>query len=124
NRAMAAEYEYIRDFIILHYHANNRRGEAFWDTCRNMSIPDSLRHRIELFRETAGIFCASDDLFQMTSWLQVLWGQGVRPRTTQPLVATVAPHDREQYLQDLRGLLAQATGQLPDHADFIARHCA
>jgi tryptophan halogenase len=123
NRAMAAEYEYIRDFIILHYHANNRRGEAFWDGCRTMSIPDSLRHRIELFRETAGIFCATDDLFQFTSWLQVLWGQGVQPRATHPFVEAVAPHDREGYLRDLRALLAQATQQLPGHADFIARHC-
>ena len=54
NRSAAAEYEYIRDFIILHYYANNRRGEPFWDACRNMSIPDSLRQRIELFRETGG----------------------------------------------------------------------
>jgi hypothetical protein len=45
NRAAAAEYDYIRDFIILHYHANNRVGEPFWDACRHMSIPDSLRHR-------------------------------------------------------------------------------
>jgi tryptophan halogenase len=89
-----------------------------------MSIPDSLRHRIELFRETAGIFCASDDLFQMTSWLQVLWGQGVRPRASHPFVEAVAPADREGYLRDLRALLSQAAQQLPDHADFIARHCA
>ena len=123
NRAAAAEYEYIRDFIILHYHANNRRGEPFWDACRTMSIPDSLRHRIELFRETAGIFCASDDLFQLTSWLQVLWGQGVQPRASHPFVEAVSPHDRDGYLRDLRGLLAQATQQLPDHADFIARNC-
>lgn len=124
NRAAAAEYEHIRDFIILHYHANNRRGEPFWDACRNMSIPDSLRHRIELFRETAGIFCASDDLFQLTSWLQVLWGQGVRPRASHPFVEAVSPQDRDGYLRDLRGLIAQATQQLPEHADFIARHCA
>jgi tryptophan halogenase len=124
NRASAAEYEYIRDFIILHYHANNRRGEPFWDACRNMSIPDSLRHRIELFRETAGIFCASDDLFQLTSWLQVLWGQGVRPRAAHPFVEAVSPSDRSGYLRDLRRLIAQATQRLPDHADFIARNCA
>jgi tryptophan halogenase len=124
NRASQVEYEYIRDFIILHYHANNRVGEPFWDACRNMSIPDSLRHRIEMFRETAGIFCASEDLFQLTSWLQVLWGQGVRPQATHPFVEAVAPHDREGYLRDLRGLFAQATRQLPSHADFIARHCA
>jgi tryptophan halogenase len=124
NRASAAEYEYIRDFIILHYHANNRRGEPFWDACRTLSIPDSLRHRIELFRETAGIFCASDDLFQLTSWLQVLWGQGVRPRAAHPFVEAVSPSDRTGYLRDLRGLIAHATQQLPDHADFIARNCA
>lgn len=124
NRAAIAEYEYIRDFIILHYHANNRIGEPFWDACRNMSIPDSLRHRIELFRETGGIFCASEDLFQLTSWLQVLWGQGVRPRASHPFVESVAPNDREGYLRDLRGLIAQAAQQLPSHADFIARHCA
>ena len=124
NRVSIAEYEYIRDFIVLHYHANNRRGEPFWDACRNMSIPDSLRHKIDLFRETAGIFCAPDDLFQLTSWLQVLWGQGVRPRAVHPFVESVAPQDRANYLRDLRGLLAQAARQLPGHADFIARNCA
>ncbi len=124
NRAAAAEYEYIRDFIILHYHANHRVGEPFWDDCRNMAIPDSLRHRIELFRETAGIFCATDDLFQLTSWLQVLWGQGVRPAATHPFVEAVAPRDRAGYLLDLRRLMAQAVQKLPGHAEFIAKHCA
>jgi tryptophan 7-halogenase len=124
NRAAAAEYDYIRDFIILHYHANNRMGEPFWDACRNMSIPDSLRHRIELFRESAGIFCATDDLFQLTSWLQVLWGQGVRPQATHAFVEAVSRGDREGYLRDLRALMAQAVQRLPGHAEFIAKHCA
>jgi len=124
NRSAAAEYEYIRDFIILHYYANDRRGEPFWDACRSMSIPDSLRQRIELFRETAGIFCAPDDLFQLTSWLQVMWGQGVRPRATHPFVEAVAPPDRAGYLHDLRRLLGQAVQQVPDHAAFIAKYCA
>jgi len=124
NRASIAEYEYIRDFIILHYHANNRRGDPFWDACRNMQIPDSLRHKIELFRETAGIFCSPDDLFQLTSWLQVMWGQGVRPRASHPFVESVAPQDRAGYLRDLRALFAKATQQLPGHAEFIARNCA
>jgi tryptophan halogenase len=124
NRAAIAEYEYIRDFIILHYFQNDRVGEPFWDYCRTMAIPDSLRHKIELFRETAGIFCASDDLFQLTSWLQVLWGQGVRPRGAHPFVEAVAPNDRAGYLRDLRRLYAQAAQKLPPQSDFIARHCA
>jgi tryptophan halogenase len=124
NRAAIAEYEYVRDFIVLHYHANNRVGEPFWDACRNMALPETLRHRIELFRETAGIFCAADDLFQQSSWLQVLWGQGVRPRAVHPFVAAVSPADRAGYLQDLRRLIAQAALKVPGHAEFIARHCA
>jgi tryptophan halogenase len=124
NRSAAAEYEYIRDFIILHYFANNRVGEPFWDACRNMSIPDSLAHKIELFRETAGIFCASEDLFQLSSWLQVMWGQGVRPRATHPFVEAIAPQDRAGYLRDLRGLFAKAGQTLQGHAEFITEHCA
>jgi tryptophan halogenase len=124
NRASAAEYEYIRDFIVLHYFANNRVGEPFWDDCRNFNIPDSLRARIELFRESGGIFCTTDDLFQLTSWLQVLWGQGVRPRESHPFVEAVAPSDRQGYLRDMRKLIAQAAQNLPSQADFIAQHCA
>ncbi len=124
NRAAAAEYDYIRDFIILHYHANNRVGEPFWDACRNMSIPDSLRHRIELFRESAGIFCATDDLFQLTSWLQVLWGQGVRPRDTHPFVEAVAPHDRAGLSAGPARPHRAGSAETAGHAEFIARHCA
>ena len=79
---------------------------------------------MELFRETAGIFCASEDLFQLSSWLQVMWGQGVRPRATHPFVEAIAPHDRAGYLRDLRTLFARAAQTLPSQADFIAQHCA
>jgi len=123
NQAAAAEYEYVRDFIILHYHLNNRVGERFWDACRQMSVPDSLTHKIELFRETGGIFPTMYDLFHLTSWLQVMWGQGVRPRGAHPFVQTVAPHDRVEYLKNIRDLIAQAASELPPHDEFIARHC-
>ena len=123
NRSSAAEYEYVRDFIILHYHANNRLGEAFWDDCRNMSVPDSLTHKIELFRESGGIFCPSQDLFQLSSWLQVMWGQGIKPRAAHPFVEAVSPQDRADYLKGIRDLIADAARKLPQHEEFIARHC-
>jgi tryptophan halogenase len=123
NQAAAAEYELVRDFLILHYYLNNRVGERFWDDCRQMSVPDSLTHKIELFRETAGIFPTTHDLFHLTSWLQVMWGQGVRPRNAHPFVQTVMPQDRAEYLRNIRDLVAQAAGALPRHEDFISRHC-
>jgi tryptophan halogenase len=122
NQAAAAEYEFVRDFIVLHYYLNRRVGQQFWDDCRHMSIPDSLAHKIELFRETAGIFPTTHDLFQLTSWLQVLWGQGVRPRGSHPFVQTLAPQDRAEYLRGIRQLVAQAANTLPSHEEFIARN--
>jgi tryptophan halogenase len=119
----AAEYEFVRDFIVLHYYANNRVGERFWDDCRHMSVPDSLSHKIELFRESGGIFETTQDLFHLTSWLQVMWGQGIRPRGAHPFVETVAPRDRAEYLKNIRDLMAQAASALPRHEDFIARNC-
>ena len=123
NRTAMQDYEYVRDFIILHYHANERVGEPFWDACRHMSLPDSLRHRIELFRETASVFSQDQELFKLPSWLQVMWGQGIRPRAAHPFVEAVAPHDRAEYLHNIRRLMAQAARELPTHEQFIARHC-
>ena len=123
NQAAAAEYEFVRDFIVLHYRLNNRVGQRFWDDCRHMPIPDSLTHKIELFRETGGIFPTTHDLFHLSSWLQVMWGQGIRPRAAHPFVQAVAPDDRAEYLKNIRDLMAHAVSALPPHGEFIARHC-
>ena len=123
NAVAAAEAERIRDFIILHYHVNNRTGEAFWDDVRHMNVPDTLTHAIELFRETGIIQPQARDLFQTSNWLQVMWGQGIEPRASHPFVQTVAPSDRTGYLADLRTIVSDTASRLPSHADFIARTC-
>jgi len=43
NRLIDLEYDRIRDFLILHYHANQRTGMKFWDYVRNMDVPDTLQ---------------------------------------------------------------------------------
>ncbi len=123
NRLNAAQYEYIKDFIVLHYFANERLGDPFWDMMRNLDIPSSLAEKLELFKEAGAIFSEPHDLFQLPSWLQVMWGQGITPKAHHPFVQTVAPHDRADYLQSLRQIIARGWQALPSHADFIDRHC-
>jgi len=53
NKLMSLEFEQVRDFLILHYIANEREGEPFWDYLRHMPIPDSLTRKIELSRRLA-----------------------------------------------------------------------
>src|SRR5688500_6119851 len=73
------EIEHIRDFIGLHYHVTERQDTPFWRACRAMEIPATLRHRINLFRETGRVFRVPNELFAENSWIQVMLGQGIMP---------------------------------------------
>jgi tryptophan halogenase len=88
-----------------------------------MAVPDSLTDKIGLFRDSGIIQPTPHDLFQLSSWLQVMWGQGIVPRTSHPFVQTVRPSDRADYLANIRNILKREAARLPDHAQFIARHC-
>src|SRR3546814_4264520 len=77
NRRVAFDYERIRDFIILHYCANQRTDSPFWVRCREMAIPDTLARKVELFRSHGRIFREEDELFIEIAWFQVLTGQNI-----------------------------------------------
>ncbi len=40
NRMMQMEYEWVRDFIILHFKATERTDTPFWNYCREMTVPE------------------------------------------------------------------------------------
>ncbi|WP_307120154.1 tryptophan halogenase family protein [Sphingomonas kyeonggiensis] len=84
NRAMALEYERVRDFLILHYHATQRDDSEFWRHCRNMSLPDSLEYKLQLFRERGVVVQYREGTFLEPSWLAVYLGQHVVPRHPDP----------------------------------------
>ena len=76
NRLSVFEWESIRDFLVLHYRANARVGDPFWDACRAMPIPDTLAERIALFEATGRIHREHEELFTEEAWAQVMIGQG------------------------------------------------
>src|SRR3546814_1310686 len=84
NRRIRFDHERIRDFIILHYHANQRTDSPFWTRCREMAIPGTLARKIELFRSHGQLFREDDELFVEIGWFQVLTGQNIEPRSHHP----------------------------------------
>ena len=123
NRATAAEYERIRDFLILHYHATERRDSAFWDHVREQAIPDTLAERIALYRSRGRFFPEPFDLFLEPSWIAVLHGQGIAPAHPDPL-ALAAVDRLAEVLPRMRVAIARAVATMPGHATFLARHMA
>ncbi|UIJ47300.1 tryptophan 7-halogenase [Sphingomonas cannabina] len=124
NRWLVREYEQVRDFVVLHYHATERDDSDFWNHCRTMPIPDSLAERIELWRGKARIFREQGDLFTEDSWIAVLMGQNVIPQSFDPLVHALPVAESARFLQHLRHVIARTAAAMPTHEDFIARHCA
>jgi len=123
NQQTRAEIEHIRDFIILHYHVTNRQDTAFWRACRDMDIPESLRHRIELFRETGRVFRAPNELFAENSWIQVMLGQGITPRQRHPVADLMGDAELAQFLDGIRTTVDKTLVQLPSHQAYVERYC-
>ena len=123
NELSRVEMEKTRDFVVLHYHATERDDSPFWRHCRDMSIPDSLRHRIEMFRETAYAWQADSELFRVDSWTQVMLGQRIRPRTYHPAARVQGDQELLKFLADFRAAIAQTVARMPAHQDFVNQYC-
>lgn len=123
NRRIDYDYERIRDFIILHYHAN-QRSEPFWRRCREMSVPDTLREKMDLFRATGRIFREQEELFVEVGWFQVMSGQNVEPETYHPLADVLTGDELAQFLSDIKTIVSSNAARLPSHGEFIAATCA
>lgn len=118
------ELEGIRDFIILHYHLNERQDSEFWRRCRAMEIPDSLANRIALFRDSAQAYQASDELFRTDSWVQVMLGQRLEPKSHHQMGRLLGSDQLRGALDALKGNIANAVARLPEHQQFLDSYCS
>ena len=124
NLAINVEYDRIRDFLILHYHATERDDTLFWNYVRTMSVPDSVAEKVALFRARGRVETYARGLFLEPSWLAVYHGQRVLPEDYD-LRADIVPADRLlPALERMRAEIAAAAHAMPDHAAYIAAHCA
>jgi tryptophan 7-halogenase len=123
NKQTTFEGERIRDFLILHYVATERRDTEFWRQCAAMSIPDSLAENMALFKNSGRFFRDSDEMFAITSWVQVLMGQRVMPTGYHPAVDLISDRELEQLAASVRGVIAQCVSAMPMHEQFIDKYC-
>lgn len=123
NDQQFTDMEQIRDFLVLHYKATDRRDTPFWRHCASMEIPASLEHKIELFRETGRVFRKNEELFAENSWVQVMMGQGINPQSHHPVAAKLRDEELKHLLGSLREQVSRTVAALPSHGDYVARYC-
>ena len=120
NRVAIDEYERIRDFIILHYKANQRDDTELWRNCRGMEIPDTLDYKLRQFRHSGRVVKYPGDLFAASNWIAVLMGQEVWPERYDTLVDQRDLDDMRSRLTQVRASIAHAAHLAPRHEEYIA----
>jgi tryptophan halogenase len=122
NRKVAAQYESVRDFIILHYKLTQRTDSEFWRYCAAMPIPDGLQHQIDVFRETGRVVILDPEGFAEPSWVSLLMGLGQRPQTLDPFIEQIDEGALLQHFARLRHAIARTAADMPDHAAYLRQH--
>ncbi|MEW6760352.1 MAG: tryptophan halogenase family protein [Pseudomonadota bacterium] len=122
NRESAFEYERVRDFLILHYHATERNDTPFWDYCRTMPVPDSLREAMDLFRYDGRYFRNGEDFFALPSWVQVMLGQRIVPQNYHPIVDEMPEEKLVEHVEGIRTLISRAVSTMPTHQEWVDRY--
>ena len=124
NRQMQDMFEDVRDFIVLHYNATRRTDSPFWDYCRTMEVPASLKRRTDLWKAKGRLFREGFELFSTTSWVAVMLGQGIVPEEYEPAVDALDEDRVAEALEQMRQAILATAERLPTHGEFIAMTCA
>jgi tryptophan 7-halogenase len=124
NELAENEIAQVRDFVILHYHLTERDDTELWRYLRAMEIPDTLRERMESFAESAQAWQATNEIFRVDSWVQVMLGQGIEPKAWHRLGSLMSDGRLRNTLEDLRQDIARTVGAMPTHQEFLQSYCA
>ncbi|MBS0373980.1 MAG: tryptophan 7-halogenase [Proteobacteria bacterium] len=124
NRQAAFEFERIRDFLILHYVATERRDTPFWRHCAQIEVPPQLAENIRLFKDSGRFFRDADEMFAITSWVQVMLGQHCAPQGYHPAVDLIPEKELAELVTGVRAVIRNCVDAMPTHEQYIARHFA
>jgi tryptophan halogenase len=123
NRVVDMEYDRVRDFLILHYHATRRDDSEFWNYVRTMPIPDSLAEKMELFRRRGRIVKYREGAFLDASWVSVYLGQGVVPEGHDARAGAPSTESLVRGMEALRAEIGSTVARMPDHLAYIDGYC-
>lgn len=124
NEITALEYDRVRDFILLHYKLSARDDSDFWRYCRAMEVPDTLKHKMELFKASGYVVRYRWEMFHLPSWLAIFTGFNYLPETYNRAVDNFDEQRLVASFKKMQQSLLTASADAYDHADFIAKYCA
>lgn len=123
NRLHNTEMEHVRDFLILHYKASSRDDSKFWRHCQDMEIPETLAHKIDLFKSRGHIIQHECESFEPASWLTMYNAFGIKPDRYDTRANSIATHVIQENISKMAASIENSAKQAISHQAFIDKHC-
>lgn len=123
NRLHNDELDRIVDFLLVHYKLTARDDTPFWRHCQDMPIPNTLAHKINVYKSQGHLVQYANESFQQASWLAMYYGFKLTPERYDPR-ADIAPLEAlTAHLNGLADQIDSAAASTLSHKAFIAKHC-
>jgi tryptophan 7-halogenase len=121
NLATREEYDRIRDIHALPLMCAQGVASPFWqDLKSNARWPESLIHRVELFRETGKLAFYEADPVRAHQWIQWMTNFGVWPHRCDPLIAESSAEELKRRMDQVAQMIRTEVGHMPKHDDLLA----
>lgn len=121
NRQSSAEIECARDYSIAHYKLNDRVGDSFWDDCRNMSVPDSLAHRIEIYQSSGRVVMHDGEVVDRMNWVALFDAQKIYPSQYDVVARGIPVQLINEHLALIRQTFLNAVAAMPAYQTFLSQ---
>ncbi|MFT4076808.1 MAG: tryptophan 7-halogenase [Asticcacaulis sp.] len=121
NAQMREALDGIRDYQMAHYKLNRVEGQAFWDRPRDMRIPERLAHRIEMFKARGIVPVYEGETFIPDDWHALFIGQGLMPRSYDPLVDLMPQDTAVRHFQGFLSRIRHEVQQMQPQEAFIRK---
>ena len=89
-----------------------------------MDVPKSLQDKMALYESNGRIFRYENELFDETSWLAVMHGQGLLPKGYHPIVDNLPETEVARRLKHIESVIDKSVDTLGSQEEFIKKHCA
>jgi len=121
NRRMDLQFDRVKDFLLLHYVATQREDSEMWRYFRNMTLPESLQHKLEAWKDRGYVLRYEHGTFLPPSWVAVMMGQNLLPRSYDVRVNKTDFTTTHRKLDAIKTESREAVLKTPDHDSYIAQ---
>lgn len=110
NRITRSSFERLRDFQVALYLLSGASAAA----------PDSLLHKVEIFRARGTVAPMEDETFTPDQWRAWFVGLGLMPDSWPPAIDTTPPDRMKEGFRRILGFVGSKVLEQPTHDSYLA----